>query len=179
MPAKPNNAYSTRTVVVNVCCIHLLQSKALHGKEMWNLWLLCCLFESRQSNFCLTFPATKPDTSLLYKNHNWTGAEKKRFWLTLLPDSKCIDTDQKKHTLFAMAKIRRISHDHQAPFFFFFFLLSVLLLGIKCDPKQNQTAIWLVYLGPPRFSSNWPTGSIRSSSRKICPSVLSPSHAIV
>ena len=48
--------------------------------------------------------------------------------------------------VFAMAKSRRIGHDHQAPSFLFF-----LLLDFKCDTRRKQAATRLICFGPLRF----------------------------
>ena len=45
--------------------------------------------------------------------------------------------------LFAMAKIRRIGHDHQAPFQV---LVVVHLLISSGDRRQKQTTTWPTYL---------------------------------
>ena len=51
--------------------------------------------------------------------------------------------------VFAMAKIRRIGHDHEAPFWH---LLVVLLLEVSSgDAKRKQAATCTIHLGPPIF----------------------------
>ena len=55
------------------------------------------------------------------------------------------------HYFFAMATLRRIGHDHQAPFWpLLLLLLLVLLLGVSSgDAKQKQAATYTIHLGPP------------------------------
>ena len=55
--------------------------------------------------------------------------------------------------VFAMAKIRRIGHDHQAPFqVLVLVVLVVLVLGISSgDTRRKQTTTWPIYLRPPIF----------------------------
>ena len=48
-----------------------------------------------------------------------------------------------KKTFFAMAKIRRIGHDHQAPFF--------LGWDFKRDTRRKQAATCTIHPGPPIF----------------------------
>ena len=49
----------------------------------------------------------------------------------------------------AMAKIRRIGHDHQAPFWH---LLVVLVVGISSgDTRQKHATTYTIYFGPPIF----------------------------
>ena len=49
-----------------------------------------------------------------------------------------------------MAKIRRIGHDHQAPFWHL--LVLVLLLEVSSgDAKRKQAATCTIHLGPPIF----------------------------
>ena len=48
--------------------------------------------------------------------------------------------------VFAIAKIRRIGHDHQAPF------RVLIVLGISSgDTRRKQTTTWPIYLRPPIF----------------------------
>ena len=51
--------------------------------------------------------------------------------------------------IFAMAKIRRIGHDHPAPFWHL--LLLVLLDVSNGDAKRKHAATCTIYLGPPIF----------------------------
>ena len=48
--------------------------------------------------------------------------------------------------VFAMAKIRRIGHDHQARFW-----LVVVVGTSSGDTRQKQANTWPIYLGPPIF----------------------------
>ena len=52
-----------------------------------------------------------------------------------------------------MAKIRRIGHDHQAPFWHLHLILLLLLLVdvSSGDAKRKQAATCTIHLGPPRF----------------------------
>ena len=51
-------------------------------------------------------------------------------------------------SFFAMAKIRRIGHGHQAPFFL---LLFLLFLDFNCETRRKQAATCTIHLGPPIF----------------------------
>ena len=52
--------------------------------------------------------------------------------------------------VFAMAKIRRIGHDHQAPFQVL--VLVLVVLGISSsDTRRKQTTTWPIYPRPPIF----------------------------
>ena len=51
--------------------------------------------------------------------------------------------------IFAMAKIRRIGHDHQAPFWH---VVVVLVVEVSSgDAKRKQAATCTIHLGPPIF----------------------------
>ena len=57
-------------------------------------------------------------------------------------------------TLFAMAKIQKIGHDHQAPFWLVVVCIVLLYccIGISSgDTRQKQATTWPIYLGPPIF----------------------------
>ena len=48
-----------------------------------------------------------------------------------------------------MAKIQRISHDHQTPFWL---VVVLVFVGISSgDTRRKQATTWPIYLGPPIF----------------------------
>ena len=66
-----------------------------------------------------------------------------------LPDDEK-GAQQQSDVFFAMAKIRRMGHDHQAPFWHLVVLL--LLLEVSSgDAKRKQAATCTIHLGPPIF----------------------------
>ena len=63
--------------------------------------------------------------------------------------SKCTNMYFSRNQIFAMAKIRRIGHDLQIPFFFL--LLLLLLLDFKRDTRRKQAPTCTIHPGPPIF----------------------------